>query len=110
MICVSCAYVSFGPICLRCKWEWSKLKSKPHHPDGTFWLGADVESVRTEINKDLYQPSRDLRDMTISESAIYRQAYAEGYDAARKQAEQNHARDWGVQGSADIIEAAGIRE
>jgi hypothetical protein len=44
--------------------------------------------------------------MTTSEAAIYRQAYAEGHAAARQEARQSVARDWGASGSADVMQAA----
>lgn len=83
-VCEWCGCVLFAGIRhARCETAVAMAAHRdPRRPDGTFWLGADAEPAAP--------PSRDLSDMTTSEAAIYRQAYAEGHAAAR----QGLARDW----------------
>jgi len=79
-VCEWCGCVLFAGIRhARCETAAAlAAPAEPRRPDGTFWLGADAEPAAP--------PSRDLSDMTTSEAAIYRQAYAEGHAAARQAA------------------------
>jgi hypothetical protein len=98
-VCKWCGCVLFAGI-KHARCETAAALAAPREPrrlDCTFWLGAEAELPR--------QPSRDLGDLTLSEAAIYWQAYAEGHAAARQEARESVSALEGYQGSADTTQA-----